>query len=605
MKIKLLIMVSILILLTHSLGAKETTTQTLPYINQLRNLAGLIPFEADSIPSKAADNHANYLANEKEITSFHTETNKENPYYTADDPWSRMEKYDYPLTANGENVSMNDANLTNSIDGLFVSIYHRLNFLSLNLNRLGSAVAYNRDHIPFYVYDLATKSPQYYTDIQKQNPKITLWPPRNYTSTQPVFNNTEFPAPLPECKTEGNSGNPISIQFNPQKSGTIEYQNFTLINQYGQHLPIKQLNDEHIDDHTFVFFPIDRLEWDVNYTAHFDYLEDGKTKALEWRFKTRSLPNYPLIVLNSTKREYQVAGGHHYILYLPPKDCTTLYKGYGYSGNTNGVTLEKSYDTNTIQIKVTGNAGDDFIFTIGNEQFNFHIFTQEVDELTFENITAHSVTLHWKHTPTAQDQGYKIFRDGKLIHIASIDERSYTDDTLSPNLTYHYTVKVTDEKQKRFSKGDFGNIHLTPDYEIPAGAYFVDIRNDWEPEVYGGYPKGSQIVTYEFRQKHARDEREDYSKRHLNPNFVQEISDLVGGNKHAHIILICHTGGRTGAYGDKNAKSAAKLLSDNGFDFVEHIMGGVEGENSWQDNHLPWISLPYYRAEPYSPQMPR
>ncbi len=590
MKLKLFTLSSIFLLLANSLVAKETTAASVKYINELRSQAGLIPFIKDAVPSKAAQNHANYLANEEQINSFHDETNKDNLYYTGEKPWHRMKAYDYDLTASAENVSYNNPDVSNSIDGLFVSIYHRLGFLSLNLNKLGSAVAYNDTQIPFYVYNLATVSPQYSNDIQAQNQKITLWPPRNYQATQPLFSNNESPAPLPECKTGGNSGNPISIQFNPQKSGAIEYQNFTLTNQATQSLQIKQLKNSHIDEYTLAFFPVNRLEWNTNYTAHLDYLEDGEQKTLDWAYKTRSLPDYPLITLASTEKHYQVASGNHYILYLPPKDCTTLYNGYGYNGN--GITLEKSYDTNTLQIKVTGQVGDDFTVSIGSNHYNFHIFTQEVHDLSFDNISADSVTLHWEHTLSAHDSGYKIFRDGKLIHIASIDEKSYTDSALAANHSYRYTVKMSDEVQKQFARGDFGDIHLTPDYEIPAGAYFVDIRNAWEQEVYGGYSKGSQVVTYEFRKKHAKDESEDYSKRHLNPDFVQEISSLVGGNKHAHIILICHTSGRTGAYGNKNENSAAKLLSENGFDFVEHIMGGVEGQNSWQDNHLPWVALP-------------
>ncbi len=445
MKMKLLSIATIFILFTNSLGANETTTQILPYINQLRNQAGLIPLEADKIPAKAADNHANYLANEKDLQSYHTETNKKNPYYTAKNPWDRMKMYDYPITASGENVSWNDANLTASVNGLFVSIFHRLNFLSLKLNRLGSAVAYDANHAPYFVYDLATKSPQYYPDIQAQNPKITLWPPRDYQKAQPVFDNTESPAPLPECARGGNSGNPISIQFNPQKSGAIDYQTFTLTDPSGKTLTIKRLISKHIDDHTLVFFPVNRLEWDTTYTAHLAYLEDGAPKTIDWSFKTRSLPDYPIIRLTSKDKRYQVASGSHYILYLPPKDCTVYYNGYG-TNNVNSASVEKIYDSNTIQIDVRGNTGDSFEISIGrNDKFTFDIFTHEIEALTFSDISTDSVTLHWKHTSTGNETGYKIFRDGKLIYTASINDRSYIDTGLTPNHTYRYTVKVTDE----------------------------------------------------------------------------------------------------------------------------------------------------------------
>lgn len=46
---------------------------------------------------------------------------------------------------------------------------------------------------------------------------------------------------------------------------------------------------------------------------------------------------------------------------------------------------------------------------------------------------------------STNETGFKIFRDDKLITITPPDAQSYIDDNLSPNTTYIYTVKATDD----------------------------------------------------------------------------------------------------------------------------------------------------------------
>lgn len=68
-------------------------------------------------------------------------------------------------------------------------------------------------------------------------------------------------------------------------------------------------------------------------------------------------------------------------------------------------------------------------------------------------------------------------------------------------------------------------------------------------------------AVYEYREQNG-----DGSERYVNPNFYEDILAL-SDSEHREIILICHSGYRI--------VFASKLLSDNGFSNVWHIVGGM------------------------------
>ncbi len=209
---------------------------------------------------------------------------------------------------------------------------------------------------------------------------------------------------------------------------------------------------------------------------------------------------------------------------------------------------------------------------------------QAPSDLQLQALSPNSVLIKWSDN-SVDESGFKIYRDGMLIHTTVTNQESFIDTDLEANTAYTYTVMATDDGVIDKSK----TIYLTPEYQVPEDALFLDIRNDWERSHYGGYPEGSIIATYEMREEPAPGESEDRSKRYMNPDFIQEVLNLTGNDKNHRIVIICATGGRTGAYGDENAPSTAKLLKDNGFTYVEDIYAGIWNPNGWLENHLPWV----------------
>ena len=62
--------------------------------------------------------------------------------------------------------------------------------------------------------------------------------------------------------------------------------------------------------------------------------------------------------------------------------------------------------------------------------------------LTFSDINQTSVVLHWVDNSDNED-GFKIFRDEKLIFVTDKNVTSYKDTGLEPSHTYKYTIKAT------------------------------------------------------------------------------------------------------------------------------------------------------------------
>ncbi len=135
--------------------------------------------------------------------------------------------------------------------------------------------------------------------------------------------------------------------------------------------------------------------------------------------------------------------------------------------------------------------------------------------------------------------------------------------TSNSNVTEGNTNTEASINPGPFTVGAYGDIIITSDWTVPDSALFLDIRNDWERVESRAIGSVGGAV-YEYREQNG-----DGSERYINPNFYEDVLALAD-SEHREIILICNSGSRTA--------SAAKLLSDNGFSNVWHVVGGM---NNW------------------------
>lgn len=421
--------------------ASETGT-ALFYLDKLRKDAGMSVYHLNAKLGEAAQNHADYLLEENVFG--HQESNTNNSHYTGEWLNNRLDHVAYDWTAYAEAISKGDSSVIHSLDGLFVSIYHRLGFLSFNTEELGFGSVHDDNYGNAFTYALGTSTPRYASDVQNDNPAIVKWPPENYQNAQPAFFNNEFPDPLPECQQNGPSGNPISIQFNPAKTDTISINTFSLHDENGVSVDTKTIDDSNLGDRQFAMFPINRLDWNKNYTASFSYTEGGAQKDLSWSFKTRIL-EYPGVILDNTASTYEVSKNSTYSFYVVPDDCNDTDTYYSSYDPSKLEPIGTFIDPNTHNVKTVGDVGSTTTLELGNgKTFSFHIFTEEVSNLTFTDTNTTSVTLHWDHDLIGAT-GFKIFRNGALITPEIISEKTYTDNSLVANTTYTYTVKATND----------------------------------------------------------------------------------------------------------------------------------------------------------------
>lgn len=116
-------------------------------------------------------------------------------------------------------------------------------------------------------------------------------------------------------------------------------------------------------------------------------------------------------------------------------------------------------------------------------------------------------------------------------------------------------------------------------------AILVDIRSSME-YLFVGHPKGAVHIAWI--------DEPDWT---VNPHFVTDIRKLVLGGAVcdiddgcAPVILICRSG--------KRSHEAGKLLLEQGFTRVFHVLDGFEGEldddhhrstqGGWRFDNLPW-----------------
>jgi uncharacterized protein YkwD len=352
----------------------------LNYLNSLRNSAGMIPFIHNIQLESASNNHAKYLT-QNNLFSHYESTLYAG--FTGVEPADRATFVGYAQKNVGENISSSNGSVQNSIDTLFSAIYHRFAFLNFDYDEIGigfsQSASYGYENVYNYSMGLSAlrtlcesggsrqettyyggicqdKSIQIgveaYADVlslnKSYNPDFVIWPSHGMGSVPPVFYE-ESPDPLPECSV---SGYPISISFNPLKSGTIMIDSFKLYDSQNQELTHVKLMDKRNDpnreftDKEFALFPMERLSWDSNYHVEISYHDSGVAKQKIVDFKTASLP-YPMQTVEQKGMVLEAPLNQTTMFYLPPANCQDTLTTF----TTTGVVAEITFhDANTIMI---------------------------------------------------------------------------------------------------------------------------------------------------------------------------------------------------------------------------------------------------------------
>jgi len=362
--------------------------QAFNYLNRLREGAGLVPFKSQKQLKLAAKSHANYLTNH--LTYGHREEAKYSDF-TGEYGASRVRYHGYPAPQVLENVSANNRNYKESIDGLFSAIYHRLAFLDFRVNTIGIGISQNLQHreSTAFVYDMSssmleklykTKTKFTNKELQKalqsngKNHSVVVYPYAKQHNVPPAFFN-EIPDPLPDYDV---SGFPVSISFNPSFYKSVKLLTFKIFTQNGTEVENVTLYTNETDPHKkfgkfdFVLFPLERLKWNQQYHVKFRAMVDNKIFKKEWKFHTQEL-NTTMHYVKSDEKVFTINEQEEHIFYFPPTSSRDLLKDIRYPSNFDINFIDK----NTIKLTALKSVGKRQTLMIGN-----HTIIIDIQEAT-------------------------------------------------------------------------------------------------------------------------------------------------------------------------------------------------------------------------------
>ena len=359
-----------------TLNIKQEETNTLNYLNKLRMNAGLIPFKSHKILTKAAKKHAHYLTNH--LTFGHKEDKKFKDF-TGLYASNRIQEIGFSAPQVIENVSANNKNYKESVDGLFAAIYHRMAFLDFRSDIIGIGVSQNRTHPSntAFVYDMSAKALErlYKQDTitqeqltkaiesnKNKNHKMVTYPYDKQRDVPPAFFD-ELPDPLPNHRV---SGYPISISFNSAIYKNAKLLSFQLFNKEGVEisnttiLDAKRDPNQRLTNMDFVLFPLKRLAWNQHYFVKFRAIIDKKFVEKKWSFHTRNF-NLPLHKVTKDNNTFSLHKEESCILYFPPTSKEDLLGNLGYPSNYDIEFVDK----NTIKLTLLSTKKTKTLLNIG------------------------------------------------------------------------------------------------------------------------------------------------------------------------------------------------------------------------------------------------
>ena len=364
----------------------------LDYLNTLRQGAGLIPFTSQKQLKTAARSHGDYLIENNTIGHFQ---NANKSGFTGMYASDRITHAGYATPLVIENVSSNNQNYKESIDGLFSAIYHRLAFLDFQGDEIGIGIRQNlHDKTKTaFVYDMSAKAlNQLYKEKNFPNPKegkvpnsvlqkalnahiddnakVVTYPFKNQQDVPAAFFD-ELPDPLPQHKV---SGFPISVSFNQAYYNQVELLSFELFNNDGALVNDTLIYDQKSDPNQrfnkfdFVLFPLKRLDWGSQYQVRLVAIVDGEHIEKNWTFTTRTFKE-PLHKVTSVENKFTIYKGESTIFYFPPTSKIDILQSLQYPSSLDIAFIDK----NTIKLTALKTSNKPVILNIGQHTLKLNI----------------------------------------------------------------------------------------------------------------------------------------------------------------------------------------------------------------------------------------
>ncbi len=358
-------------------------------LNRIREAMNMNTLMQNDNLNSAAQAHADYLVANSESSHYEIEGYKN---FTGIEPFERVFHAGYNASHVSENLSTQHHNAKSSMDGLFSAIYHRFGFLSQNIDEIGVGVTQNEqdsDKSAFvyvmgnselnrlcagkgfngvgkYVYKVCENSEHRIAEKnfskavnynKKMNPEIIIYPYDGQEDVPPAFY-SEVPDPLPDHEV---SGFPISIEFNDYFFKDVQLHSFKLFKHERDEVVNVRLMDHSSDPHQkfndkqYALFPLERLEYDTEYSAEVEYRSNNKTEKLTWTFRTQ-IPTEELHIITQKEGSIEIESGKSHIIYFKPLDAHDIVKNIQFP-----TTVDIQFiDNNTLKLTLMSDGTDSF-----------------------------------------------------------------------------------------------------------------------------------------------------------------------------------------------------------------------------------------------------
>ena len=358
------------------------------YLNRIREGMNMNTLMQNDRLNSAAQAHADYLVDNNESSHYEIEGYKN---FTGIEPFERVFHAGYNASHVSENLSTQHHDAKSSMDGLFSAIYHRFAFLSPGIDEIGVGVTQNEqdsDKSAFvyvmgnselnrlcsfksfkgtgkYIYKVCKNSEHRIAQKKfskalaynkKNNPEIIIYPYSGQEEVPPAFY-SENPDPLPDHEV---SGFPISIEFNDHFFKEVEVYSFKLFKK-GEELSNVRLMDKYSDPHQrftekqYALFPLERLEYDTQYSAEVEYVSNNKTEKLMWTFRTQ-IPTEKLHIVTQKEESIEIESGNSYIIYFKPLDIHDIVKDIQFPTNVD----IQFIDNNALKLTLMSDEAENF-----------------------------------------------------------------------------------------------------------------------------------------------------------------------------------------------------------------------------------------------------